>query len=32
VGDDTDKVVELVAGKTESGTVSDAALKLTSPG
>ena len=32
VGDDTDKVVELVAGKTERGTVSDAPVKLASPG
>ena len=32
VGDDTDKVVELVAGKTERGTVADAAVKLASPG
>ena len=30
--DDTDKVVELVAGKTERGTVADAAVKLASPG
>jgi hypothetical protein len=32
VGDDTDNVVELVAGKTERGTVLDAAVKLASPG
>ena len=31
-GDDTDKVVELVAGNTERGTVWDAAVKLESPG
>jgi hypothetical protein len=32
VGDDTDKVVELVAANTESGTVSEAAVKFASPG
>jgi hypothetical protein len=32
VDDDTDKVVELVAGKTERRAVADAAVKLVSPG
>jgi hypothetical protein len=32
VGDDTARLVELVAGKTERGTVSEAAVKLASPG
>ena len=30
--DDTDRVVDVVAGKTERGTVSVAAVKLASPG
>ena len=32
VDDETDKVVELVAGNTEREAVSDAAVKLASPG